>query len=196
MGVTGRENAVLPLNHFRGPRAARLTAIAQAPFKDVKSAMVTRLGQAKADAEVPGLADDTPVTLCAMDWSGLAATPPIDRMVLAAGGESTWVGWGLTARCRGSHLEPQGAGVRVSVGQGARVVAGSLASGCAAGRVHDVAQVNPVLPLDILMDEVRPHQAERHVEPVLAAQDERPRVEEVAHVAKVLVERGSRAVSW
>ena len=88
--MTGRENTVLPLNHFRGPRAARLTATAQAPFKDVKSAMVTRLVQAKADEAVPDLSDDTEVTLCALDMSALAATPPIDRMVLATGGESSW----------------------------------------------------------------------------------------------------------
>jgi hypothetical protein len=72
------------------PSSVKLTGTVRSPFKDVKAAMVARFGQAKADAAAPQLSDDTQVTLCAFDTSGLAATPPVDRMVLAIGGGSSW----------------------------------------------------------------------------------------------------------
>jgi uncharacterized protein YceK len=72
------------------PPSVTVTATTKVSFKDVKAAMVTRFGQAKADASAPVLSDDTEVTLCALDTSALSLTPPVARAVFATGGGSTW----------------------------------------------------------------------------------------------------------
>jgi hypothetical protein len=52
--------------------------------------MVTRFGQAKADAAAPCLDAGTTVTLCKLDTSKLGSSPKADSLVLAVAGESTW----------------------------------------------------------------------------------------------------------
>ena len=68
----------------------KVTATTEAPFHEVKAAMVSRYGQAKADAAAGDIGDDVVVTLCAVDRSSQLTTPQVDSAVLAVANGSSW----------------------------------------------------------------------------------------------------------
>lgn len=68
----------------------KVTATTEAPFHEVKAAMVSRYGQAKADAAAGDIGDDVVVTLCAVDRSSQPTTPQVDSAVLAVANGSSW----------------------------------------------------------------------------------------------------------